>query len=160
MARQQHMQPYSQPQPQLQHKRAGGFTLIEIMVVVALVGILATIAYPSYLEHLRKGRRAEARTALMDGAQWLERLATSRGNYLTSAEARNFPASLTRVDSGGYTIAISNLNADGLTFTLTATRSPGSAQATDRCGDFTLTHAGQRGVINQASGVAAEDCWR
>lgn len=59
-----------------------GFTLIELMVVVAIVGILASIAYPSYISQVLKGRRAEGRTALADLLQQQERYLTQRNTYL------------------------------------------------------------------------------
>ena len=59
-----------------------GFTLIELMITVAIVGILAAIAYPSYLDSVRKGKRAEGRTALIDFLQQQERYLTQTGSYL------------------------------------------------------------------------------
>lgn len=59
-----------------------GFTLIELMITVAIVGILAAIAYPSYLDSVRKGKRAEGRTALIDFLQQQERYLTQMGSYL------------------------------------------------------------------------------
>ena len=59
-----------------------GFTLIELMITVAIVGILAAIAYPSYLDSVRKGKRAEGRTALIDFMQQQERYLTQMGSYL------------------------------------------------------------------------------
>jgi len=63
---------------------AQGFTLIELMIVVAVVGILSAIAYPSYTEYVRRGHRADARAGLLQVQQWLERAATATGTYPTS----------------------------------------------------------------------------
>lgn len=134
-------------------RRPRGFTLIEVMIVVVIVAILAAIALPGYQEYVRRGHRAEARAALQQAATWMERAATSNGLYpITSA----FPATLQAVTSGRYSVA---LDSDGTAWALTATRTVGSAQATDRCGDYTLTHTGQRGITNAATGTTVSDCW-
>lgn len=90
-----------------------GFTLIELMIVVAVVGILTAIALPSYNEYIRRGHRADGRTTLLQTAQWMERAATANGTYPTS-----LPSSMTSMASGRYAIS---LDSDGSTFTLTAT---------------------------------------
>ena len=97
--------------------RPTGFTLIEVMIVVAIVAILAAIALPSYNEYIRRGHRADARAGLLQAQQWLERAATATGVYPTS-----LPASLTWSGDGTkrYDIALA-AGATNAAFTLTAT---------------------------------------
>ncbi|MFD1892661.1 type IV pilin protein [Ottowia beijingensis] len=129
-------------------KRQRGFTLIELMITVAVIGILAAIAYPSYAEYVRRGHRAEARAGMLQAAQWMERAATATGTYPLTA---NFPDSLKKVPADRYDIS---LTSDGTTYTLTGT--PKNSQAGDKCGNYTLTNAGVRGVSGTAT---VQDCW-
>lgn len=132
---------------QYRHRQTG-FTLIEIMIVVAIVGILSSIAYPSYTEYVRKGHRASAKAALLQAAQWMERAATATGRYPTS-----LPNNLQAVEGGRYKIALKADSTDAA-FTLEAT--PEGAQSGDKCGNFTLTNTGAKDV--SVSGKKAE-CW-
>ncbi len=133
-----------------------GFTLIEMMIVVALIGILAAVAYPSYSEYVRRGHRAEARAGLLQAAQWMERASTATGAYPTR-DAFN-ATTLTTVSSGRYTIAIEPGSTDS-TYSLKATAQ--NAQAGDRCGAFTLRQDGLRGANDKKANEAGyeSNCW-
>ena len=126
--------------------RQTGFTLIEVMIVVAIIGILSSITYPSYTEYVRKGHRASAKAGLLQAAQWMERAATATGTYPTS-----LPGDLEKVEGDRYTI---EAESDGATFKLTAEPNDGP-QKEDKCGDFTLTNTGAKGV----SKSTVADCW-
>lgn len=136
-------------------ERQSGFTLIEVMIVVAIVGILSAIAYPSYAEYIRRGHRADARAGLLQAQQYLERASTATGVYPTT-----LPTALTW--SGDttkrYDIAFlaGNTNA---AYTLTAT--PKGAQTGDKCGIYTLSSTGVRGAAGKKSDEAGydADCW-
>ncbi|PIF91623.1 type IV pilus assembly protein PilE [Acidovorax sp. 62] len=140
-------------------KAQRGFTLIEVMIVVAIVGILSAIAIPSYSEYIRRGHRADARAGLLQAQQWLERSSTATGVYPTA-----LPNALQwRLADGTpdptkrYTIGFQAGNTNAM-FTLAATRKAGP-QGTDRCGDFTLTNTGVREAINKTSGTTTTECW-
>ena len=131
-----------------------GFTLIEVMVVVAIVGILSAIAYPSYTEYIARGHRAEARANLLQAAQWMERAATANGTYPTASSAASAIAALEeQVKMDRYGIKVDSAN--GSSYTLTAT--PKGAQLKDKCGSYTLTQSGKRDVASATLSVA--ECW-
>ncbi|ANI62514.1 type IV pilus assembly protein PilE [Pseudomonas sp. PvR086] len=125
-----------------------GFTLIEIMIVIAIIGIVITIGYPSLTEYIKKGRRTEVAGLLSEQAQILERF-YSKNNVYTNA---------TGLSAGNDFYTITPTLTDQ-TFLLTATRKAGSTMASDKCGDFTLTNTGVRSMVNAASGLATKDCW-
>ncbi|MFD2753019.1 type IV pilin protein [Comamonas terrae] len=156
----------------MKHKNQG-FTLIELMIVVAVVGILSAIAYPSYTEYVRRGHRADARAGLLQAQQWLERAATATGVYpTTSAGITTLPAALTWATDTNkqYTIGFTSdaplnnparcASSNNSCFTLIATPKAGGSQANDKCGNYLLTHTGQRGNTNLVTGTTSVDCWR
>ncbi len=130
-----------------------GFSLIELLVVVAIVGILAGIAYPVYTDSVIKARRADAKTTLLDLAQRIERFYSENHNYTNVAD-----------DVGGtpqdspdswYSITIAST---ATTYTLTA--APQSSQANDtECQSFTYNNLGQEGVTGGAT-LTAQQCWQ
>lgn len=137
-----------------------GFTLIELMIVVAIVGILSTVAFPSYQEYLRRGARSEAKAGLLQAAQWMERAATVSGVYPTAANTNNanfFPTGLRSVPSNRYAIALPAASSTNTAFLLTAT--PQNAQVGDKCGTYTLAQNGERGNTGMKSGATSADCW-
>lgn len=136
----------------VKYSRYRGFTLIELMIVVAIIGILAAIAYPSYREYVRKSNRAEATVVLMESAQALERFYSINGSYLSSGNVASvFSTRSPASGAAAYTIAAVGARNS---FTLTAT--PAGAMVGDDCGNLTITHAGVRGATG-SKGV--QDCW-
>ncbi len=124
------------PHPQSQPRKAQGFTLIELMITVVIVGVLASIAYPSYQNSVRKGRRAEAFTALSTLQQAQERWRSNNASYTSTlantATAGTPPNGLgvsSTTSSGLYTISVGSVSATG--YTATATANTGTSQASD-----------------------------
>ncbi|WP_111643329.1 type IV pilin protein [Marinimicrobium alkaliphilum] len=135
----------------------GGFTLIEVMIVVVIVGIIAGIAYPSYMNSVMRSNRADAKAELNDVAQRLQRCFTAHSAYNSAscgvADSISGGDTLTSRE-GLYSIAATTLTAT--TYTLTATPVAGTMQANDSaCTTLTLDHRGTRG----ATGTAPDDCW-
>lgn len=133
--------------------RRRGFTLLELMIAVAVVGLLASIAYPSYQGQMARSRRADAQQSLLELAQRLERYYTERGTYAGASLGASglFPSSSR---AGHYALAIASQTADG--FSITAT--PGGVQAGDACATFTYNHLGEQGVGGGAT-QSATKCW-
>lgn len=131
-----------------------GFTLIEVMIVVAIMAILAMIAYPSYLDQIRKSRRSEAKAALMEAAQRQERFFTERNTYADKLTKLNYQADTVTTERGYYEVTVTAVPSG---YTLKA--QPLGAQAKDlRCATFTLTHTAVKS-IEGGVGTAAE-CWQ
>lgn len=141
-----------------------GFTLIELMVTVAIIGILAAIAYPSYLDSVRKSRRADAKAVLLEAAQFLERHYTEENSYLdnddTNQEIDLDAIGLGKSPKDGsdrfYTISFDGA-VETNSFTLQA--DPQGGQVNDPCGTLTLKHTGTKGVSDADSGYDVDKCW-
>ncbi len=138
-------------------QRKTGFTLIELMITVAVVGILAAIAYPSYIDSVRASRRAEAINQLSAIALAMEKWRANRVDYnvaLVGAAGTTLGWASATTDGGHYTLALSNLTAT--TFTATATANGG--QANDKAGGVACTPL----TINQNGPVTTTQaaCWK
>ena len=137
-------------------RRDRGFTLIELMIAVVIVGILAAIAFPSYKDHVYKSRRSTAKAALMDLAARQEQYLQNYKQYAGAIADLNAP---TTTEGGFYGLTVTGaLDPSGTTvigYPLTAT--PAGDQVNDtKCATLTLTSRGVKNVTGTA-GVAA--CW-
>lgn len=130
---------------------ARGFTLIELMIVVAVIAILAAIAYPSYQDYVRKARRAQAKADLLEYAQMAERHHTVNNSYATFA----LPVDQSPRETGSTAWYGLAFEADPTQSTFRIVATANGNQQRDRCGSLSLDQAGRKG---NSSGSLAE-CW-
>ena len=135
--------------------RSQGFSLIELMIAVVIVGILAAIAIPMYSDYVTRSRRADGQATLMQVAQELERCYTQFSKYNdNNCSVVNSGVVSETSDQGFYGISASGGNLTESTFTLTATPQNEQADDTD-CTALTLTHLGEQ----SATGDDPDSCW-
>jgi type IV pilus assembly protein PilE len=151
-------------------RSARGFTLIELMIAVAIVGILAAIAYPSYLGSVRKAHRSDAKTALLDLAQREERYMSTSNAYTTDAVALGYnagstvtvaaPMNVVQASTTYYTMKVELIAANPTAtpptpagFLATAT-AVGTQVKDTACPSYTLANTGVQGPPSTATA-----CW-
>ena len=135
-----------------------GFTLIELMIVVAIVAVLAAIAFPSYSEYIERGRRKDAIAIAMENQQFAERFFTEQRTYVGVSAA--LPTSLGRSPREGssiwYNVTLTNLAANTYTVTMTP-----NSWTPRKCGTMTVNQLGARTVSVPAAASATDisDCF-
>jgi type IV pilus assembly protein PilE len=150
--------------------RSRGFTLIELMIVVAIVAILSSVAYPSYRDSIDKSRRAETRAQLMDAVQFMQRFYSQNDRYdvtnAVPAVAAALPAALQVSPRGAaagtqiYDIGFATGSPTQTGFMLQAVPRTGGVMANDKCGTLQINQVGRRTVTGNSGGATAETCWR
>lgn len=148
--------------------RGSGFTLIELLVVVSIVAVLAAVAMPSYTSYMARGKRADARTQLLQAAQFMQRFYAAndrfdldRGTPTPNQVKDQMPSSLQQSPADGTKLYELEILATPTAYEVQM--NPTGAMAGDRCGSFTLTSTGIRGVrVAGAPGSTAlrDSCWK
>ncbi len=145
-------------------KHQSGFTLMELVIAASIVGILAGIAYPIYVDFVYSGRRADAKTVLTQNAQMMERNYTLTGRYDQDRDGNAIEDPfITDSPNDGtgrayYTISFA-AGPTATTFTLQAVPTELAGQNRDKCGTLTLDSVGRRDVLNAQAGYDAARCW-
>jgi type IV pilus assembly protein PilE len=169
--------------PTVTHRqRLSGFTLIEVMIVVAIIGILAAVAVPSYTSYIARAHRANARTQLLQAAQFMQRYYAANDSYATDRSAGSVLGSVTATPPVGMPENLRKSPADGTTlyqlntaittagnytatvgvsdYTLTMAPISGRSAASDACGMFTITSTGVKGISGGDGTKTRDECWK
>ncbi|HPY40948.1 MAG TPA: type IV pilin protein [Thiolinea sp.] len=140
-------------------KSQRGFTLTELMIVIAILGIISAFAYPNYVEQVRKSKRSDAKIALQQIAQRQESHFIKNYTYAASLTALGYGADTIASPQAEYNINISAATATS--YTVQAVPASSSSQAKDKqCATFTLDQMGRKVATDNLGAVSTDKCWR
>ena len=129
-------------------KRNNGFTLIELMITMVILGVLASVAYPSYVNHVYKARRADGHLSIMDMAQRLERCKTTSFTYVGCISSDEYSP------EGHYLLSLPSTELSATSYHILAV--PQGPQNDDKCGDLKLSESGEKFALGSAD---VSECW-
>lgn len=140
----------------MQYYKAQGFSLIELLIVVSIMGIIAALALPSYQASVIRGGRSEGKGVLMQVASNQERFFSANNSYSTNADPLSNPVALTVTsETGLYQVAVAACGAGTIATCFIATATPQLLQVGDTCTTLTLTNTGVKG----STGDTVDNCW-
>ena len=129
-----------------------GFTLLEMLIDVAIAGILASVAYPQYTEYVKRAARSDAMVLLLDAANKQEQYYADNRSYADDLSLINVPSTS---ENGYFTITV-EVPDTGTSFKITATAASGAVAGDTACSTFTITDTGVKG----STGISdTDDCW-
>lgn len=142
----------------MQRRNSRGFTLIELMIVVVVIGILSALAWPSYQDSVKKGKRAEGKAALLQAAQSMERFMTTNNTYTTDLAAAGFRAfSGDNAANSAYNLTVAAGASGTIATSYQITAAPNNWDDSDKCGSLTINQNASKGVTGGSWTVA--QCW-
>lgn len=141
-------------------KKQPGFSLIEVMIVLVIVSIIAMIAIPSYQDSVRKSRRTDGKSAVLDTVAMQEKHYFQFSQYTTDLEKLEGCGQTSCAPSpeGYYSVAITQPCGNTGCFTITAT-AVGSQADDEQCATFSVTHVGLKTATNKGGADSTANCW-
>lgn len=142
----------------MKNRYEDGFTLIELVIALTIIGILAGIALPAYQESVVKSRRSDAKAVMVELANRLERFYVDNGQYTDNMTTLG---GTTTTQGGWYTVSITGTTVNSRMTGYTITATPTGAQASNdtKCAKLTLTNTGVKGILDGDGTGSVATCW-